>query len=179
MSIEVSDPRAGTALAGARVVAVTAALAAVLALPLPWAAQEHRRRLSEGIGGEVAVADGPRWPGWGLHGAGQLNGHRPLPLAVVLLLVVGTVALFVLCWLAWEADRARWPAVSALAVAAVLAVAGFPLLNALQDHSVAGRTVSADFGFMLWRVAVLAALAGAARAGVLQERRSRAERAGA
>src|SRR5687767_12902965 len=113
MSTEVSDTGTDTSLGGARVVAVTAALAAVLALPLPWAAQEHRRQLSEGIGGEV-VADGPRWPGWGLSGAGPLNGHRPLPLAVVLLVVLGTVVLFVLSWLAWETGQARWPAVSAL-----------------------------------------------------------------
>lgn len=161
---------------GARVVAVAAGLAAVVSLTLPWATQEYVRDLPDGIADVDSV--GAHWSGWGLHGASHVDGHRPLPLLVVVLIVLATVALFALSWLAWEAESARWPAVSGLAVALALIVAGFPLLTAIQDHGTETRVVTAEFGFVLWRVAVLLTFLGLARLGVLQERRTRAERAG-
>ncbi|MEV6491305.1 hypothetical protein AB0M20_22220 [Actinoplanes sp. NPDC051633] len=163
-----------TSLSGARIVAVGGALAALLTLPLPWAAQEHETGLPDNIGTVDAV--GPHWSGWGLSGAGWLNSHRPLPLLVVVLVALGTLALFALSWMAAERDEAGRLTVSALAVGVALAVAGFPLLNAIQDDSVDGRFVSAEFGFVLWRVAVLLTLAGLARARILQEQRTRALR---
>jgi hypothetical protein len=155
---------------GARVLTLTGAVGATLAMCLPWAYEENVVTVGTST---VVARGGMEWTGWGLHDASRLDSHRPVSLVPLLLLAIGTVALLAGAWLAFERRHRVWiPRATAL-VAAVLLVAGFVLLNHVPGTFGAGHVTTTRYGVVVWRLAVLLVLLGAARLSVLFEIRSR------
>jgi hypothetical protein len=158
---------------GARVLALTGAVGAALAMCLPWAYEENVVT----VGSSTVVArGGVEWTGWGLYGASGLDSHRPVSLAVLLVIAIGTVALLAGAWLAFERrDRVWIPRVTAL-LAGLLLVASFVLLNHIPGTFGLGHVTTRRYGIDAWRLSLLIALLGAARLAVLFEIRSREAR---
>jgi hypothetical protein len=158
---------------GARVLAMSGAVGALLAMCLPWAYEENVVT----VGSSTVVArGGVEWTGWGLHDASRLDSHRPVSLVVLLLIAIGTVGLLAGAWLAFERRNRAWiPRATAL-LAFLLLVASFALLNHIPGTFGLGHVTTTRYGVDAWRLSVLIALLGAARLAVLFELRSREAR---
>lgn len=153
---------------GARVLALVAAFAAVLALCLPWAQQAETKKVD---GDLFLLRGGVEWTGWGLHAASTLNGQRPAGVACVVILAGGSLILLLGTWLAFERPRSDWLAklMALLALVLVLgslwATRDLHGTDAYADHDV----ITTGYGVTVWRIAVLAALFATVRHGVLME----------
>jgi hypothetical protein len=167
----VSTAIGGTlAATGARVLALSGAVGALLAMCLPWASEENVVT----VGFSTVVAEGgDEWTGWGLYGASRLDGHRVVSLAGFLLLALGTVALLAGAWLAFERGQRRWVAGSTGLLAGVLLVASLVVLNHVPGTFGAGHVTTTRYGVEAWRLAVFVAMLGALRLAVLFGQRTR------
>lgn len=156
----------GSAGMGARVVALVGALGAVLALSMPWASEENTGVAETGE--VLLLRGGSEWTGWSIYGASRLDGHRPVPLTVAMILIAGTVLLAVGAWVAFERTR-RWVAPATAAVAVIVLVVSFPGLDGVNGRFGAGHLTTTEFGVVVWRLAVAAVVLGSIRLALLQE----------
>ncbi|WP_238017942.1 hypothetical protein KZZ52_20565 [Dactylosporangium sp. AC04546] len=156
---------------GARVVALVGALVALLALSLPWASEDN----TIAVEGQFFASDallargGVEWTGWGIAAASRLDGHRPVTIAVAMVIITGTVVLAGIAWAAFERPRRIWIAPGAAGVALLLFIASFPLLSGVQGRFGAGHITSVEFGVAVWRLALAIVVVGATRLALLQE----------
>jgi hypothetical protein len=168
-----APPEAGPTPAGlgARVVTLVGALAALLALALPWAVEDNTVTVSAATGGSATLLTrgGDRWTGWAIYGASRLNGHRPVALAIAVILITGTVLLVVAAWATFEKPRMIWLAPATAGVAVLVLVTSIPGLDGVPGRFGAGHVTSTEFGVLVWRLALILVIAGAARLAVLQE----------
>lgn len=154
---------------GARVLMLTGAVGALLALCLPWVYEES----AVTVGSSTAVGtNSDEWTGWTLHGASRLDTHEPVSLLVYLIVIVGTAALLVGAWLAFERAERAWVPRSTAGVAALLLVASFPLLSGVSGTFGAGHLTTTRYGIIAWRVALAVVLAGAVRLSLWFEDRA-------
>jgi hypothetical protein len=152
---------------GARVLTLVGAAAAALALALPCATED--RTVSVEGHSELLTRGGERWSGWNLAATSGLDGHRPVPVVVWLLVIVGTLALLAFAWLGFERVRRRWIAPVTAAVAAVLLVGSVWMFGGIAGTYGAGHLTRVEAGVPVWRCAVGLVLLGALRLAALDE----------
>ncbi|GGM69000.1 hypothetical protein ACFFX1_29995 [Dactylosporangium sucinum] len=156
---------------GARVVALVGAVAALLALSLPWAREDNTFTLQgQLLPAEALIArGGDEWTGWGIAAASRLDGHRPVAIAVAMVIITGTVVVAGIAWAAFERPRRIWVAPAAAGVALLLFAASFPLLSGVPGRFGPGHITSVEFGVAVWRLALAIVVVGATRLALLQE----------
>jgi len=156
---------------GARVVTLVGALVALLALALPWAAEDNTVTLATdtGVAATLLTRGGEQWTGWAIHEASRLDGHRPATLPITLTLIVGTVVLVAAAWATFEQPRRIWLAPSTAGAALLVLITSFPGLNGVPGRFGAGHVTSTEFGVVVWRVALVFVIVGAVRLALLQE----------
>jgi hypothetical protein len=156
---------------GSRVVTLVGALAALLALALPWASEDNTVTVSTDVGGTATLLQrgGDVWTGWAIHGASRLDGHRPVTVAVAMLLITGTVALALGAWATFERPRTIWIAPTMAAVALVELIASVPGLDGVAGRFEAGHVATVEFGVVVWRIALAIVVVGAIRLALVQE----------
>jgi hypothetical protein len=152
---------------GARVVALVGALAAVLAMSMPWASEDNTGEF--GTGQALLMRGGVEWTGWGIYDASRLDGHRPVSLTVAMILIVGTVAVAVAAWVAFERTRRRWLPPATAAAGVLMLIVSFPGLEGVNGRFGAGHITTTEFGVVVWRLAVAAVVLGSTRLALLQE----------
>jgi hypothetical protein len=171
-SAEVTPPPPGPTPAGlgSRVVALVGALAALLALALPWA-REDNTVAAETTSGTATLLQrgGDQWTGWALHGASRLDGHRPITVAMSMLLITATVVLAGAAWTTFERPRAIWLAPAMAAVAILTLLVSVPGLDGVAGRFGAGHVTTVEFGLVVWRTALAVVAVGATRLALLQE----------
>ncbi|WP_433060566.1 hypothetical protein [Dactylosporangium sp. CS-033363] len=177
-----STPSAGpsTAGLGSRVVALIGAIAALIALALPWAREDNTVTVETDYGTTATLLQrgGDVWNGWALHGASRLDGHRPVTVAMAMLIITATVVLVGAAWAAFERPRAIWVAPTMAAVAILTLIVSIPGLDDVAGRFGAGHVTTVEFGLLVWRVGLAVVAVGAARLALLQEtgrRRIRSE----
>lgn len=156
---------------GSRVVALVGALVALLALALPWAREDNTVTVDTNVGGTATLLQrgGDVWTGWAIHGASRLDGHRPVTVAVAMLLITGTVVLTLAAWATFERPSTIWIAPTMAAVAVVELIASIPALSSVSGRFGAGHIATMEFGVVVWRVALAIVVVGAVRLALLQE----------
>ncbi|WP_432992884.1 hypothetical protein [Dactylosporangium sp. CA-233914] len=156
---------------GSRVVALVGAVAALLALALPWAREENTVTVATDLGGTATLLQrgGDMWTGWALHGASRLDGHRPVTVAMAMLLITATVALALAAWATFERPRSIWLAPTVAAVAVLTLIVSIPGLDGVAGRFGAGHVTTVEFGVVVWRVSLIVVAVGATRLALLQE----------
>ncbi|MGI5177118.1 hypothetical protein ACQEVZ_12375 [Dactylosporangium sp. CA-152071] len=152
---------------GARVVALVGALAAVLAMSMPWASEDNTGVAETGE--VLLMRGGVEWTGWGIYGASRLDGHRPVSLTVAMILIAGTAVLALAAWVAFERTRRRWLPPATAAAAVIMLVVSFPGLEGVNGRFGTGHITTTEFGIVVWRLAVAAVALGSTRLALLQE----------
>jgi hypothetical protein len=148
---------------GSRVLMAIGSVQALLALGLPFALETG----SPPTGNAEELFGGTEvWSGWSLARKSHTDGHLPVPTAMLIALVISTVGLVVLAWLALERPGARLPAAVA-GVSAALLVSSVLIGNAVQGSFGDGHQGTSSWGLSVWRVALLLVVVAALRA-VLQ-----------
>ncbi|WP_432841216.1 hypothetical protein [Dactylosporangium sp. CA-092794] len=167
-----SAPPPGPSIAGlgSRVVTLVGALAALFALALPWAREDNTITVGTDLGDTATLLQrgGDQWTGWALHGASRLDGHRPVTVAMAMLLITATVVLAGAAWTAFERPRTPWLAPGVAGVAVLTLVASIPGLDGVAGRFGAGYVTTVEFGVVVWRTALIVAAVGAARLALLQ-----------
>ncbi|WP_433219314.1 hypothetical protein ACQP00_14860 [Dactylosporangium sp. CS-047395] len=159
-----------TAGLGSRVVALIGAVAALIALALPWAREDNTVTVETNYGTATLLQrGGDVWNGWALHGASRLDGHRPVTVAMAMLIITATVVLVGAAWAAFERPRAIWVAPTMAGVAILTLVVSIPGLDDVAGRFGAGHQTTVEFGLLVWRVALAVVAIGAARLALLQE----------
>ncbi|HTJ40055.1 MAG TPA: hypothetical protein VL738_43200 [Dactylosporangium sp.] len=163
---------------GSRVVALIGALAALLALALPWAREDNTVTVATDLGGTATLVQrgGEQWTGWALHGASRLDGHRPITIVMAMAIITATVFLAGAAWATFERPRSIWLAPTMAGAAILTLIVSIPGLNGVAGRFGAGHVTTVEFGVVVWRTAVAVVAVGAARLALLQElsrRRSR------
>jgi hypothetical protein len=155
---------------GSRVVALGGAIAALLALALPWAREENTVTVGTDRGGTATLLErGDAWSGWALYGASRLDGHRPVSIVMAMLLITATVVLVGAAWATFERPRSIWIAPAMAAVALLTLIVSFPGLEDVRGRFGAGHTMTLEFGVVVWRIAFALVAVGGARLALLQE----------
>ncbi|MGI5239162.1 hypothetical protein [Dactylosporangium sp. CA-139066] len=156
---------------GSRVVALVGALAALLALALPWARQENTVTVATDVGGTATLLQhgGEEWSGWALHGASHLDGHRPIPVVMAMAIITATVFLVGTAWAAFERPRSVWIAPTMAAAAIATLIVSIPGLDGVAGRFGAGHTTTVEFGVLVWRTSLAVVATGATRLALLQE----------
>ena len=153
----ITEPRRLPEADAAHTMALVSAMAALVSLALPW--------MSEGSGSR----DRQHWTGWMLFRPSLDDGRVAVPVAVVVVLVVGTVALVLAAWF-WQ-DNQGWrggPKVMPWIGGAYLA-GGLFVLD-LVTHDVPTRAPDqAAGGIVLWLVSVLLFTCAAGRLRSLRQ----------
>jgi hypothetical protein len=150
--------------APARLLLVASAVAALLALPLPWFAQYSGDN-------EVPYELEHQWTGWHLWVESGQDDFVPLDVVLALPLVAAVIALLVVACLAGPGPRQRRTAWLATGLGAALVVAGIWLdihVSGLSGFD--GEKTNANgslFGLNVWRVALVMYVVAAARLVVL------------
>ncbi|MFG2039751.1 hypothetical protein [Dactylosporangium sp. NPDC048998] len=163
---------------GSRVVTLVGALAALLALGLPWAREDNTVTVATDVGGTATLlqSGGDVWTGWALHGASRLDGHRPVTVAFAMLLITATVVLVGGAWTTFERPRSIWIAPTMAAVAILTLIISVPGLDGVAGRFGSGQVTSVEFGVVVWRTALGVVAVGAARLALLQETNRRRSR---
>ncbi|MEV8512306.1 hypothetical protein [Dactylosporangium sp. NPDC051484] len=156
---------------GSRVVALVGALAAVLALALPWAREDNTVTVATDFGETATLLQrgGDVWTGWALHGASRLDGHRPVTVAFAMLLITATVVLVGAAWATFERPRSIWIAPTTAVVAIVTLIISVPGLDGIAGRFGSGQVTTVEFGVAVWRTALAVVAVGATRLTLLQE----------
>jgi hypothetical protein len=156
---------------GSRVVALIGALAALLALALPWASEDNAVTVATDIGGTATLLQrgGEEWTGWALHGASRLDGHRPIPVVMAMVIITATVFLVGTAWATFERPRSIWIAPSMAAAAILTLIVSIPGLDGIAGRFGAGHTTTVEFGVLVWRTALAIVAVGGIRLALLQE----------
>jgi hypothetical protein len=163
---------------GSRVVALVGALAALLALALPWAREDNTVNASTELGGTATLLQrgGEHWSGWALHGASRLDGHRPITVVMAMVVITSTVFLVGAAWATFERPRSLWIAPAMAAAAILTLIATIPGLNGIAGRFGAGHVTTVEFGVLVWRTALAVVAVGALRLALLQEASRRRHR---
>ncbi|GAB3305836.1 hypothetical protein EK0264_05170 [Epidermidibacterium keratini] len=140
------DPTPATARSAAQILSAGCAVLALITLGLPFAEKYF-------------WLDTHKWmetfTGFTIGSASRMDGHRPVPVAVAVIVIAGTVLLAALAWAAVETDRS-----GISATAAVLAVAlvffSMPALSGIDGEFGAGHDQFSAFGIGLWRLMLVA-----------------------
>lgn len=156
----------GSTSLASRVIMAISSVLALFALGLPFALESGStsRFLGERVFGGTEI-----WPGWSLARKSQIDGHHPIPLAAGIILVVATVCLVVLAWLALERQR-TWMLVVAALVGVALLISSVVIENAVQGTFGDGHQGTAGWGLGVFRVALLLVVVAAMRAALQSER---------
>ncbi|GAA2383329.1 hypothetical protein [Dactylosporangium salmoneum] len=170
--------QASTAGIGSRVVALAGALAALFALALPWAREDNTVTVATDVGGTATLLQrgGDQWSGWALHGASHLDGHRPVTVAMAMLLITSTAVLAGGAWATFERPRSVWIAPTMAAVAILTLLVSIPGLDGVARRFGAGHVTTVEYGVTVWRIALAVVAVGAARLALLQEAARRRQR---
>ncbi|MER7008023.1 hypothetical protein ABT297_33945 [Dactylosporangium sp. NPDC000555] len=170
-SVATPAPEPTPAWIGSRVVTLVGALAALLALALPWAREDNTVTVATDFGGTATLLQrgGDVWTGWTLHGAGRLDGHRPVTVAFAMLLITATVVLAGAAWAAFERPRSVWIAPTMAVVAILTLIISVPGLGGVAGRFGSGQVTTVEFGVVVWRTALAVVAVGAARLALLQE----------
>jgi hypothetical protein len=143
-----------------RVFMAIGSVQALLTLGLPFAVETSPLPTS---GSEQLFGGTEVWSGWSLARASGIDSHIPIPSIWVKVLVVSTVSLVVLAWMALERPGALLPAaVASLGMA--LLVSSFVIGSAVQGKFGDGHRGTSEWGLPVWRVALLLVIVGALRA---------------
>lgn len=181
-AVPAADVPAGPTPAGlgSRLVMLVGALAALLALALPWAREDNTVTVATDIGGTATLLQrgGDEWTGWALHGASRLDGHRPVTVVMAMALITATVALAGGAWATFERPRATWLPPAIGAVAALTLIGSVPGLEGVAGRFGAGHLATLEFGVVVWRTALAVVAIGATRLALLQEAGRRRSREG-
>ncbi|GAA3292948.1 MULTISPECIES: hypothetical protein [Dactylosporangium] len=170
-AVEVAPaPGPTTAGLGSRVVALIGAIAALLALALPWAREDNTVTVETNFGASTLLQrGGDVWSGWTLHGASRLDGHRPITVAMAMLLITATLVLVGAAWTTFERPRAIWVAPTMAGVALLTLAISMPGLDGVAGKFGAGHVTTPEFGLVVWRTALAVVVVGATRLALLQE----------
>jgi hypothetical protein len=152
---------------GARVVALVGAVAAVLAMSMPWASEDNTGVASSGE--TLLLRGGVEWTGWGIYDASRFDGHRPVALPVAMILIAGTVLVALAAWMAFERIHRRWLPPATAAAGVVMLIVSFPGLEGVNGRFGAGHLTTTEFGVVVWRLAIVAVVLGSTRLALLQE----------
>jgi hypothetical protein len=151
-----------------RVLMAIGSVQALLALGLPFALETSR---TPTVNEEKLLGGTEVWSGWSLARASHTDGHVPVPQGWVIVLVVATIGLVVLAWLALERPGAGWPAAAA-GLGAALLVSSMLIGNAVVGTFGDDHQGTSAWGLPIWRVALLLVVV----AGLLACRPARAPR---
>ncbi|MER7283257.1 hypothetical protein ABT369_53395 [Dactylosporangium sp. NPDC000244] len=171
-SADVAPPPPGPTPAGfgSRVVALVGAIGALLALALPWAREDSTVSVETNFGTATLLQPGgDQWSGWALHGASRLDGHRPVTVAMAMLLITATFVLVGAAWATFERPRAIWVAPTMAGVAVMTLIVSVPGLDGVAGKFGAGHVTTVEFGLAVWRTALAIVAVGAIRLALLQE----------
>jgi hypothetical protein len=115
------------------------------------------------------------WSGWSLARASRIDGHVPIPAAWATVLVVATVGLVVLAWLALERPW-TWLSAAVCAVGSGLLVSSILIGNAVRGSFGDGHEGTSGWGLAVWRAALLLVVVAAGRAVLRAEANAAAVR---
>jgi hypothetical protein len=147
---------------------------ALLALGLPFALEGNSAPADDMTFGGTEV-----WSGWSLARPSPHDGHIPIPNTVVVAIVVASVSLVWLAWLALEQPGTRWSTAVVGGIGTALLISSSFIGKAVNGTFGANHLGSAGWGIAVWRVALLLIVVAAFRVLLQVERKINAERAAA
>jgi hypothetical protein len=163
-------PGPTTAGLGSRIVALAGAIGALLALALPWAREDNAVIVETNFGNATLLQrGGDEWSGWVLNGASRLDGHRPVTVAMAMLIITATFVVVGGAWATFERPRAVWVAPGLAGVAILTLIVSMPGLDGVAGRYGAGHVTTMEFGVAVWRTALAVVAVGAIRLALLQE----------
>jgi hypothetical protein len=140
----------GSTSCASRVILAIGSVLALLTLGFPFALESGP---APTVNDEELLGGTEIWSGWSLARASHLDGHLPIPPTAAILLVVATVCLVVLAWLALE-RQTTWMLFAAALIGVALLISSVVIGNAVQGTFGDGHQGTTGWGLGVARDAL-------------------------